>query len=353
MPFFGKLALHLKPRLAEFGDFVSSMAVSFDATLVVNEAFVERLDDSELAACIVHEILHPALLYWDRVQHRLPGLFNEAHDHSINLIIQEVQDANLSMPDFMLVNHAYSKLSAEEIYEILFKKRKDAKERNRALVGDCRADLATGPAMNWKEQLIDAVRFHEKVKGRGTLPAGLSRVISQQLNEPQVDWVETVKRFLGEFGRRSVYTRSRPSVRSESAGEYLPSLQASLPQIAVLLDTSGSISKEELTLAVVEINGICEDLDVEVRVIVIDAKIHYDITLKDVSELKIRGNGGSDFDPAFQRLEEEGFTGVVIAITDGQIKVPETKPECIRETLWLVGSVNGPPTDAWGEVVKF
>lgn len=353
MPFFGMLALHLKPRLAEFGDFVSSMAVAPDATLVVNETFVDGLDDAELAACLVHEILHPALLYWSRVHSRMPSVFNEAHDYAINLVIYESQDANFYMPSFMLLNHTYDKLSAEEIYEILFKSRKDARPKNRALVGDCRTDLATGPAISWKEALIEAVRYHEKVKGRGSLPAGLTRAIAAQLNEPVVDWVEAIKRFLGEFGKRTVYSHSRPSNRSESAGEYLPSLQSSLPQIAVLLDTSGSISKEELTLAVAEINGICQDLDVEVRVLVIDAKIHYDITLKDIDELKIRGNGGSDFEPAFERLESEGFTGVVVAITDGQIKVPQTKPECIRETLWLIGNINDPPTKTWGEVVRF
>lgn len=353
MPFFGRLTLLLKPRLSEFSDFVSSMAVAPDGSLIVNQAFCESLEDQELAACLIHEVMHPALLYWDRLQTRLPGLFNEAHDYSINQIISESVGMNIYLPPFMLLNQDYEDLSAEEIYEILFRKRKSNKEKSRALVGDCRPDLATGQAVKWEEELNSAVRYHWGVNGRGSLPAGLSRAISKFLNVPEIDWVEAIKRYIGEFGRRSSYSYSKFSNRSESSGEYLPALQSSLPQVAVLLDTSGSITKSFLTKAVSEISGICDDLNIEVRVIVIDAKIHQDITTNDIECLTLKGHGGSNFDPAFERLESEGFTGIVVAITDGAIKIPVSKPENIRETLWLIRHIDLPPTDKWGEVIRF
>ena len=352
MPFFGRLTLHLKPRLARFGDFVSSMAISPDGTLVVNEIFCSLLDGGELAACLVHEVLHVALLYWDRLQERLPLLFNEAQDYCINLIIFQSQDSNIYLPQFLLLKHEYENMSAEEIYDILFDKRKSPKEKNRPMLYDCRGDLSECETIDWKEALRDALQFHIQMKGRGSLPKGLAREVAQHLNEPQIDWIETIRRFIGEFGRRSTYTYSRPSNRSESAGEYLPSLQRSLPSVVILIDTSSSISKSGLTQAVSEVNSICVDLGIEVRVIVIDANIHSDVIISDVDGLNLSGNGGSNFIPAFERLESEGFTGIVIAMTDGDITVPSAKPEHIKEILWLIGNNDKPPTHRWGEVIR-
>jgi predicted metal-dependent peptidase len=350
MPFFGRLVLYLKPRLARFEDSVISMSVAPDGTLVVNEKFCEALDDPELAAVLVHEILHVALLYWDRIQNRLPLLFNEAHDYAINLIIYDIQNINIYLPNFLLLNHEFDNLSAEEIYDLLFKKRKSIKDKDRPLRYDCRVDLAKDEIPDWKSIVKDALQFYKQV-GRGDLPKGLYREISGIL-EPQVDWLEKLKRFIGEFGRRSVYSYVKPSNRSESSGEFLPSLQRSSPQVTILVDTSSSISKESLTLAISEINSICTDLSTEVRVIIIDAKIHEDIKISDISNLKLSGMGGSNFIPAFNLLESECYSGVVIAMTDGDINVPETKPECIREVIWMVGENDNLPTEKWGEVVR-
>jgi predicted metal-dependent peptidase len=117
----------------------------------------------------------------------------------------------------------------------------------------------------------------------------------------------------------------------------------------VLLDTSGSISHDDLHCALTEIGGICTDLAIEVRVIVIDAAIHADVRIQDAGELlaSLDGDGGSDFRPAFARLEADGFSGVVVAMTDGDIAVPCAKPERVREVVWLLQEGGAPPA-TWG-----
>ena len=52
-------------------------------------------------------------------------------------------------------------------------------------------------------------------------------------------------------------------------------------------------------------------------------------------------------------MEESGFDGVVVAITDGAIGVPETKPPMVKDVIWLIESKESPPTEAWGEVIRF
>ena len=95
LPFFGRLALKLRPRLAREGEGVDTAAVSQDGTLVANAEFVKSLTDPQLCFVVAHEVLHPAMLYFDRMQGRIPKLWNMAHDYAINLIIKHMADVNI------------------------------------------------------------------------------------------------------------------------------------------------------------------------------------------------------------------------------------------------------------------
>lgn len=357
MPFFGRLSLYLRPRLSEDNDFVSSMAVGPDGTLVINEDFCESLSDSELTACLIHEVLHVALLFWSRLQNRLARLFNAAQDYAINHIIHEVEGNNITLPSCFLLNPEFSGKSAEEIYDVLFKRRKSDKTKNRHMIDDCRIDILSGGHTTkeleaaWKDRLIDAVSFHEKCKGRGSLPAGLKREIGRLLNS-KTDWLDQIRDHIAEFGKRSEFSFRIPSRRTESAGQLLASRLPSSTQVVVLIDTSASITTEYLTRAITEIGALCETLGVGIRVITIDADIQSDIEITDVEGLKLTGNGGSNFIPAFTRLKEEFFTGTVIAFTDGDITVPKQRPDGLRDVLWIVGAKDKAPTSKWGRVVR-
>ena len=120
-----------------------------------------------------------------------------------------------------------------------------------------------------------------------------------------------------------------------------------------MVDTSGSIGSTMLKEGLSEIQGVCEDLGLGVRAMIIDAELHADIEVADAYELaeNLSGGGGSNFIPAFEKLQEEGYDGVVIAFTDGDICVPTLKPEHIRGILWCLYEDCTPPTDSWGETV--
>ena len=60
--------------------------------------------------------------------------------------------------------------------------------------------------------------------------------------------------------------------------------------------------------------------------------------------------GESDFTPAFDLLEQDGFEGVVVAITDGAITVPALKPEHLRGVLWALHRGCSAPAP-WGDSV--
>lgn len=394
LPFFGHLALKLRPRVANPGDDVNTAAVAGDGTLIINEKFCEKLTDQELAFVLAHEVMHPAMLYFDRMQGRIPRLWNMAHDHAINLIIKHMGDANIKLLPDILCDEKYKDWSAEEIYDDLLKdavlvqiaqgdpdagqgqgrggkgKPQGQDPRNDPLFGDGRPDLADSPdgkkasegdkgAQNrlntdWKISIVAAAQRHERKHGRGSLPGGLQRLVDE-FTDPKVDWREKLARWVGENGRRQDYTFGRPSRRSESVGQYLPSLKKyGVSDVTVMVDTSGSIGQDQLKEGLAEIQGVCEDLGIGVRAMVIDAALHDDVQVEDAYELaeKLSGGGGSDFRPGFDKLAEEGYEGVVICFTDGDIAVPHDKPESIRGVLWCIYEGCRVPTTVYGEVVE-
>jgi predicted metal-dependent peptidase len=404
LPFFGHLALKLRPRLCKEGDFVDTAAVAPDGTLVVNEKFLDTLSDTELCFVIAHEVMHPAMLYFERMSTRIPKLWNVAHDFAINLLIKQMADANIKVLDSALQDDKYRDWSAEEIYDDILKdavlvnicmsgdgdpkdgqgkgqpgqgKGKPGKGQgggrnplNDPLFGDARPDLSESEdgrkaaqgdkgAQNrintdWKISIVAAAQKHEKQKGRGSLPAGLMRLI-EEFTDPKVDWREKLAKWVGENGRRQDYTYARPSRRSESVNQYLPSLKKyGVADVTVFVDTSGSIGDSQLKEGLAEIQGVCDDLGIGVRALVIDADVHDDIKVEDAYELsqKLSGGGGSNFCPGFEKLQDEGYEGVVIAFTDGDIQVPCDKPECLKGVLWCIYEGCRTPTTAWGETIE-
>jgi predicted metal-dependent peptidase len=385
LPFFGRLALKLRPRLAMPGEGVTTAAVAQDGTLIADADFCKGLTDPQLAFVVCHEVMHPAMLYFDRMQGRIPKLWNMAHDYAINLIIKHMADVNIEVLPDCLCEEIYDELLKDAVL-VTFAQGGDGQGggqgggmpgRGRGndptkdpLNGDGRNDLADSEdgkkasqgdkgAKNrldtdWKISIVAAAQAHEQSKGRGSLPGGLRRLIDD-LVEPKVDWREKLSRWVGENGKKQDYTYGRPSRRSESVGQYLPSLKKyGFAPVTVMVDTSGSIGDRMLKEGLSEIHGVCEDLGIGIRAMVIDAALHADVEVENVEDLAehLAGGGGSNFVPAFDKLREEGYDGVVIAFTDGDICVPQTKPDNLRGVLWCIYEGCHAPTEHYGETVE-
>jgi len=404
VPFFGHLCLNLTPRVARAQDRVPTAGVCPDGTLILNYDFCAKLTDAQLCGLLCHEVMHPALLCWQRQGSRYAivsletkeggpdqrfSLWNLAHDLSFNpeiLELAERSDAKgqIELPPEGALDPKMKGQAAEEIYDALLKKAKRGDggggggggsitipgSGSHGIGDDMRPDLsesaegqkaANGNSAaqrkleeDWKVNVVAAAQVQEKEKGKGTLPGGLQKIVDD-LTDPVVDWRAVLSRWLGENGRRQDYTYRRPARRSESVGEYLPSLQKfGVSDVVVLWDTSGSMNGRETDI-LSEVQGICEDLGISVRVICIDTAIHSDVSdIQDALEIipHIKGGGGSNFNPGFKRLEDEQYDGVVVSFTDGYIDVPSTKPHLVKAVLWVIGEHDADPTGgAWGEVL--
>jgi len=362
MPFFGRLALYLKPRLATPEDKINSCAVSPDGIFAFNEEFLGKLTDEEIAGCLAHEVMHLALLFFDRSKGKVINIFNLAQDYCINSIIINNSNDSIVLPQGSVYNADFDDMTAEEIYEILMKNRKKSREKA-VLVRDCRPNLEDdGTDLGdpekieentkmWEQAVIEAANYHENT--RGSLPLYIRRII-YQINEAKIDWKKQLIKFLGENGSRGDYSYRRPSRRSESVKEYLPTIIKTTPMVTLLLDTSGSITDEIMKNFIGEVSEICNELNMNIRVLINDSIIHEDTEINQVEDLlnKIKGGGGSSFIEAFDRLSKDNDRNIIIAFTDGDIDVPKSLPENLKEVVWVLPEGRKSPTDKYGLVIE-
>ena len=147
----------------------------------------------------------------------------------------------------------------------------------------------------------------EKAMGSGST-GGFSEV--QEVTSADVDWLELFQDLLMDT-KSTDTTWSRLNRRHQFRGINLPS-QDKDPQggcLAVAIDTSGSVSQSELNVFATEIQNIAVECGLDrIMVCYCDTMVHknsdgewWDIYELDHEELdlKIRGGGGTCFDPPF------------------------------------------------------
>jgi predicted metal-dependent peptidase len=252
-PFFASISLHLKLK----EDLECETAYTDSVMLGYNPEFVDKLTNAELKAVICHEVLHIAMLHPFRRNSREPFKWNVACDYAINPIVKE---AGFSLPEGALLNDKYKGLEAEAIYNLL----PDPPQlpANTVMIGDVtdyqpdkndpNSPTPQQQEQQWKITLTGAAAI---AKAQGKLPAGLDRMI-QEVLQPKLPWREILSRFITENAKND-YTWTQPNKRYLYSGLYLPALNVpTLGTIAIIIDTSGSISQKELDTFASELQSI-------------------------------------------------------------------------------------------------
>jgi predicted metal-dependent peptidase len=140
-----------------------------------------------------------------------------------------------------------------------------------------------------------------------------------------------------------------------SAGIFIPSVFREDIEICVGIDTSGSISMEDLRDALSEILGVTRAFSsVRLTALSCDAEVHTTTEInspEDVATMELKGGGGTSFKPVFEWIEEnKPRTKLLIFFTDGYGDFPEYTN---LHTLWCV-TKNGMELDKFpfGETVS-
>jgi predicted metal-dependent peptidase len=196
-------------------------------------------------------------------------------------------------------------------------------------------------------------------KQPGVVPAGLLRWAESVLRA-RVDW----RRVLAAELRRGIsdatgcvdYSYRRPSRRSRSVGKViLPALRRPVPEVAVVCDTSGSMSDDQLSEVLAEVDGVLRSVGVRsrgVRVLACDAAVH---TIKRVSsarQVELAGGGGTNMGAGIdEAVRGRPRPGVVVVLTDGHTPWPAEAPKGVHVVVGLIGPAP-PPPPPWARAVR-
>ena len=113
-PFFGRLALGMDIQEERLGR-TRTMGTN-GRGVFYDRKFVDECSDADLIGLFAHEVMHPAMLHHTRRGDRQVGLWNDAADYAINLILQ---DAGFQLPHGPLIDPQYRGMTAEQIYDAL------------------------------------------------------------------------------------------------------------------------------------------------------------------------------------------------------------------------------------------
>lgn len=375
-PYFSSLLWTLVPRAVPNLKNIAMgpIGVSKNGIMMYDPTFIEEIDQNELAGVLVHEIMHFVHNHHDRGESKNPEIYNIAGDLTINPAVLKM---GYTLPDWVAYPAAFNfpeNQTAEWYYDELMKsaKKQKAKGIGNGQCGSCGGnafpDEPTDGDKSARSQgeLDKALRVTaEQVKqaaqqGTGNVPSDLLRWAEEQLLPPKVRWQDKLNRITRRSLTRKAglkdYTYSRPSRRQlgsfKDGDPIKPSMYATVPNIVVAIDTSGSMGSEELSKALSEIKGILSASKSKIEFIAIDCSIH---SVKPISNWKdslklLKGGGGTDFRPVFDLMDKRNEKpDILIFLTDGMGPAPQAPP--FYKVIWiLIGAYKQPPCD-WGEQI--
>lgn len=199
-------------------------------------------------------------------------------------------------------------------------------------------------------------------KDRGTVPADWLRWAESQLKPVTVPWQRKLARVcraaIAYKAGMTDYHYGKLSRRQSGMGigpgkPILPVLRSPTPNVAVAVDTSGSMGESELLDAISETKGILQAAGSRVTFLACDSEVHSTKAISDWKQIKnlLKGGGGTDFHPIFDAIDKLPHRpDILVLATDGFGPAPATAPRGMH-VIWLLIGPGAKAPVTWGESV--
>lgn len=197
-------------------------------------------------------------------------------------------------------------------------------------------------------QMIQERARDASEKSQGNVPGHLKEAL-EALSSPIVKWRELLRQFLSNHigGKRSTYSRANRRAANTFGIKGVSHRAAS--EAVVIVDTSGSVSAEEMQQFFAEIEAIAYKC--KLWVLLWDAAFNGVSLYRrgDWKNFPIHGGGGTDMAAPVTYLEENNMImDVVIMLTDGETNWPP--PRKFPMIFCVTGGTTTLPD--WGQKVR-
>jgi predicted metal-dependent peptidase len=165
----------------------------------------------------------------------------------------------------------------------------------------------------------------------GSVPGNV-KILAEKIITPEVNWMAylrvRVRQMCAKVSGQKGYSYSKPNRRKSGSDFILPAMRgAAYPKVYIVLDTSGSMSKEDLRRALTEISEVIKKVRGKVYVIVCDAASHDVQIVSSVEEIELVGRGGTDMRTGMKKAAKSHPTpDMVMIFTDGGTPWPKVAP---------------------------
>lgn len=383
-PFFGHLSMGLQLACAP-----CKTACTDGSRLIFDPAFAEKLSDQELQFVILHEVLHCVFRHCIRGKGLHSVLYNIACDIVVNSTILAMWGQESMMIAGEKAMHLAPdgkegrEYNAEEIYQMLIHQNhtngisqmqtaqnnankssqmqtdsegfeKNSFDRHDIWQGICdKAQLQD----NWNRKIQSAFRQCGDSTG---MPQQVRTIVQDIARRSGLNW----KQLLHDFLQSDTYDYNflPPDRRYAFSDFYLPAYNMdeehqTADDIWVCIDTSGSVTEEELTCTMAEILDAMRQAGLKGRISFFDSNITEPEPFEfenDLKNLTAQGGGGTSFHIIFRYLKEKLYPDLpraILIFTDGYARFPEQKAALDVPVLWLIckgGNADVP----WGQVIQ-
>lgn len=383
-PFLGALVLRLP--LVEADPKWCRTTATDARSFYYNRDYIKALSFEQTKFILAHEALHCALSHFARREHRNKHRWDLACDFAINPLL--TADGLKPAPDALILD-AYRDMTAEEIYPCIQENtdeqtmdqhlydQDDKTQGTRRQGGgqggggegqtdgggshgepDSQAGGAPQPpplsapereslSKQWQQRFASAA---QQAMQAGKLSGSIARMVDHLL-QPQLPWRMLLAHYMTQTARDD-YSFAHPSRREGTA--ILPGMRSQYIDLIVALDTSGSISDEEIREFLSEVNAIKGQVGARITLHACDEKLAQDgpWTFEPWQEValpeKIQGGGGTRFTPLFEWAENQDRPpNLLLYFTDAKGEFPKREPS--YPVIWLVKGKEKVP---WGQRIQ-
>ena len=381
-PFFGSCLMQLDVRENKA---IPTLATN-GTSLYWSDEFIQSIEsEEEVRGGLAHEVMHVVLGHCKDLKGKDPRLANVAMDWLIN---RQLLDSGFKLPEGALLDPTRKTdgWAWEEVYKLLENVKEDKddpfentpnrgngdrlsnseKESIQSQIGSAQEHVQPQEGLSDAQKtelqnkiddmIIKAVNAAES-SGRGEVPGDVKRKVND-IRTPKLDWRELLRNIVVSNYPED-YSFRKPNRKYLHQELFMPTFDGATPgTIAIAVDTSGSVSEEELTAFIGEINSILNDLKPE-KVLLMAA----DYNVANVQEFDgdvwfspedfdALGGGGTSFRPVFEYLENERIVpDQLVYFSDMQVYISDFPDEEPLYPVLFVSSTRA--TDApFGEVIQ-
>lgn len=317
--------------------------VTLTGRICFNPGFAASLPDKQLAFVLAHEAMHLILRHFLRRGGRDAKLWNVAGDRALNQVLRE---GGVGEPpaDALFPPVGMEAATAEELYAHEEQQKQQSGddgegEGDSGDSGDSGAPATAGCGVvddssdgdgdgetreqldhTWREIALQTASIARGTKAGNALTKLLKRPV------PRAAWHRVVRSALASVkaGAGADDYSFDERGRSLSPRIIMPGTIATKATAAIVIDSSGSVSDTMLSAAVKHASDAARDFDVNVYLVVHDARVQWRGWIRGVKpesfEGKLRGRGGTNAEPAYAAVAKvQRRFATLVHLTDGEL----------------------------------